>query len=140
MQSYSSNEIQFTAQIYQPPLQYHYLKRPFTLIPATAVNLPTVSYYDHNDQLLSDNAETEAIAYTQYEILIKPDIFYQPHPAFAKNEGREWLYHQLSDQDVAAVYTLSDFAETGTRELTAHDYVYQIKRLAHLSCIRRFMD
>lgn len=131
VQSYSSNEIQFTAQIYQPPLQYHYLKRPFTLIPATAVNLPTVSYYDHNDQLLSDNAETEAIAYTQYEILIKPDIFYQPHPAFAKNEGGEWLYHQLSDQDVAAVYTLSDFAETGTRELTAHDYVYQIKRLAH---------
>ena len=26
VQSYSSNEIQFTAQIYQPPLQYHYLK------------------------------------------------------------------------------------------------------------------
>ena len=33
VQSYSSNEIQFTAQIYEPPLQYHYLKRPFALIP-----------------------------------------------------------------------------------------------------------
>ena len=28
VQSYSSNEILFTAQIYEPPLQFHYLKRP----------------------------------------------------------------------------------------------------------------
>ena len=28
VQSYSEDEITFTAQIYQPPLQYHYLKRP----------------------------------------------------------------------------------------------------------------
>ncbi|MHB8167037.1 MAG: ABC transporter substrate-binding protein, partial [Sulfuricella sp.] len=26
-QSYASNEIIFTGQIYEPPLQYHYLKR-----------------------------------------------------------------------------------------------------------------
>ncbi|HJT50742.1 MAG TPA: peptide ABC transporter substrate-binding protein, partial [Nitrosospira sp.] len=32
VQSYSSNEILFTAQIYEPPLQYHYLKRPYELI------------------------------------------------------------------------------------------------------------
>ena len=36
VQSYSSNEIQFTAQIYEPPLQYHYLKRPYELIPFAA--------------------------------------------------------------------------------------------------------
>ncbi|MGD2112639.1 MAG: peptide ABC transporter substrate-binding protein, partial [Gammaproteobacteria bacterium] len=28
-QSYSSNEVTFTGQIYEPPLQYHYLKRPY---------------------------------------------------------------------------------------------------------------
>ena len=33
VQSYSSNEIVFIAQIYEPPLQYHYLKRPYELIP-----------------------------------------------------------------------------------------------------------
>ena len=38
--SYSSNEITFTGQIYEPPLQYHYLKRPYTLIPLTAARLP----------------------------------------------------------------------------------------------------
>ena len=36
VQSYSSNEILFTAQIYEPPLQYHYLKRPYELIPLAA--------------------------------------------------------------------------------------------------------
>lgn len=46
VQSYSSNEIQFTAQIYEPPLQYHYLKRPFVLIPATAEEMPIVKYFD----------------------------------------------------------------------------------------------
>ncbi|MCK5480083.1 MAG: peptide ABC transporter substrate-binding protein, partial [Gammaproteobacteria bacterium] len=34
-QSYSSNEVTFTGQIYEPPLQYHYLKRPYELIPLT---------------------------------------------------------------------------------------------------------
>jgi oligopeptide transport system substrate-binding protein len=31
VQSYSEDEITFTAQIYEPPLQYHYLKRPLCL-------------------------------------------------------------------------------------------------------------
>ena len=40
VQSYSSNEILFTAQIYEPPLQYHYLKRPYTLVPFAAARMP----------------------------------------------------------------------------------------------------
>jgi hypothetical protein len=35
VQSYSENEYRFIANIYQPPLQYHYLKRPYELIPNT---------------------------------------------------------------------------------------------------------
>ena len=34
--SYSSNEYTFIAQIYEPPLQYHYLKRPYELDLLTA--------------------------------------------------------------------------------------------------------
>ena len=36
-QSYTSDEAEFTAQVYQPPFQYHYLKRPYELIPDAAV-------------------------------------------------------------------------------------------------------
>ncbi len=31
--AYSSNEYAFIAQIYEPPFQYHYLKRPYQLSP-----------------------------------------------------------------------------------------------------------
>jgi oligopeptide transport system substrate-binding protein len=131
VQSYSSNEILFTAQIYEPPLQYHYLKRPYELIPSAAAKMPAVQYFDQDGERLADDANPAQIAYTVYEISIKPGIRYQPHPAFARNEGGEFLYHSLSAKDLAGVYKLSDFPHDGSRELTAHDYVFQIKRLAH---------
>jgi ABC-type transport system substrate-binding protein len=131
VQSYSSNEIQFTAQIYEPPLQYHYLKRPFALIPATAKELPVVKYFDNEGSQLPDDALATDIAHSVYEISIKPGILFQPHPAFASNAQGDWLYHDLNEQELASVFKLSDFPQTGTRELLAEDYVYQIKRLAH---------
>ncbi len=39
-QSYASDEATFTRQVYEPPLQYHYLKRPYELIPLTAAEIP----------------------------------------------------------------------------------------------------
>jgi oligopeptide transport system substrate-binding protein len=131
VQSYSSNEILWTAQIYEPPLQYHYLKRPYTLIPSAAAKLPVAQYFDKKGTRLHDHADAAQIAYTIYEISIKPGISYQPHPAFARNEQGEFLYHDLTAKDLSGVYKLADFRHTGSRELTAEDYVFQIKRLAH---------
>ena len=131
VQSYSSNEILFTAQIYEPPLQYHYLKRPFTLIPFAAARMPETVYLDRNGTRLPQNADAEQIAYTIYEISIKPGIRYQPHPAFARDEQGEFRYHHLPEEELAKIHKLNDFAHTGSRELAAEDYVFQIKRLAH---------
>lgn len=131
VQSYSSNEIQFTAQIYQPPLQYHFLKRPLMLIPQTASEIPTVSYLDHDKAKLPANANDTDIAYSVYEITIKPGILYQPHPAFARDKSGNLLYHALTPQDIQTFQKISDFEYTGTRELVADDFIYQIKRLAH---------
>lgn len=128
--SYSSNEVQFTGQIYEPPLQYHYLKRPYTLIPLTASQLPTVSYIDA-DGLVIDESAPENVAYSIYEISIRPDIMYQPHPAFARKDNGEFEYHDMSTEELTDIEILSDFKYHGKRELTAADYVYQIKRLAH---------
>ncbi|MBV5323600.1 peptide ABC transporter substrate-binding protein, partial [bacterium] len=44
VQSYTEDESTFVAQIYEPPLQYHYLKRPYTLIPASAASVPVPVY------------------------------------------------------------------------------------------------
>ena len=51
--AYSENEYVFLAQIYQPPLQYHYLKRPYTLIPQAASSMPQVTYLDKNNRPLA---------------------------------------------------------------------------------------
>lgn len=129
--SYSSNEVIFTGQIYEPPLQYHYLKRPYTLIPLTAEEVPAPRYLDRDGRPLPADAPDDEVAFSVYEIRIRPGIHYQPHPAFARDADGNPVYRELSLQDLADIHAIADFAHTGTRELVAADYVYQIKRLAH---------
>ena len=130
-QSYSSNEVQFTGQIYEPPLQYHYLERPYKLVPLTVTQIPEAYYLDHQGKRLPEGVDAEQIAFSVYEIEIVPGIRYQPHPAFARDAQGALLYYPLGEDDLAGKNRLSDFPETGSRELVAEDYVYQIKRLAH---------
>jgi peptide/nickel transport system substrate-binding protein len=129
--SYSSNEYALIGQIYEPPFQYHYLKRPYILEPLSADAMPEIVYFDVKGQQLADNAAVADIAYTDYVLEIQPGILYQPHPALAKDKTGRYLYHQLTAQQLSNIESLADFAETGTRELVADDYVYQIKRLVN---------
>ena len=129
--SFSEDEAVFTAQIYEPPLQYHYLKRPYTLIPGTAQSVPEPEYYDASGRRLPADAPPEAIHRSVYEIRIRPGIRYQPHPAFAVDSAGRPVYAALDAKKLAGIETLADFPQTGTRELVADDYIYEIKRLAH---------
>lgn len=127
--SYSSDEAVFTYQIYEPPLQYHYLKRPFELIPLTAQALPEVRYTDVQGAPVEEHSDR--LAYTIYRIQIAAGIYYQDHPAFAKYpHSGKYRYHELSEEAVANKYTINDFHYQATRELVAEDYLYEIKRLA----------
>ena len=127
--SYSSNEIAITGQIYEPPYQYHYLKRPYTLEPLSASALPEVYYLNANNERVDEDDET--LRYSVYTIPVKQGIYYQPHPAFVTEDSGDFRYHQLSSDELEDIRTLSDFSDTDTRELKAEDFVYQIKRLAH---------
>src|SRR5262252_8184003 len=69
VQSYTEDEARFTQQVYEPLLQYHYLKRPYELIPLTAIEVPKAR-------------AIEGGKFTVYEIRIRPGIKYQPHPGF----------------------------------------------------------
>ena len=129
--SYSSNEVVFTGQIYEPPLQYQYLKRPYTLEPLTAQAMPEVAYFDAQGQALPADAAPERIAYSDFLIRIKPGINYQPHPAFAQDAQGNYFNHTLSAAQIAALQAPTDLPQETKRELTADDYVFQIKRLAH---------
>ena len=130
-QSYAEDENQFIAQVYEPPLQYHYLKRPFTLIPGAATELPRPRYFDARNRPLPPTVDGERVAYSVYEIHILPGIRYAPHPAFAVDAAGKPLYLSLDAAGLRGKYRLLDFPATGSRELTADDYVYEIKRLAH---------
>ncbi len=129
--AYSENEYAIIAQIYEPLFQYHYLKRPYQLTPLTATKMPDIIYLNKEGKVLGENASEQEIVYTDYVLNIQSNIQFQPHPALAKNELGEYIYHKLSVEQIQAYKTLSDFKEVGTRELTAEDYVQQIKRLAH---------
>ena len=128
-QSYTEDEITFTAQIYEPALQYHYLKRPYQLIPSTVEQVPQARYFDAQGRELAADAPAELIAESLYELKLKKGIRFQPHPAFAMNRyGQpEYLGKNIAD----GRQKIADFPQTGTRELVADDYIYQLKRLAH---------
>lgn len=128
--SYSSNEYQFISQIYEPVLQYDYFKRPYTLVPLAASSMPLVHYLDAKGQPVDKTNPT--LAYSVYTIRLKPGILYQPHPAFAKNKKGEYRYLHVSPDflDDNDINQLADFKYTSTREMTADDFIYEIKRLA----------
>lgn len=127
--SYSANEYALISQIYEPALQYHYLLRPYTLVPLTAVAVPTVIYRDREGQILPVESDEKKIAFSDYVITIQAGIRYQPHPAFARSGQGEFLYHDLSPDELRGIQSIADFDHTDSRELIAEDYVYQIKRL-----------
>lgn len=131
VQSYAENEFAFIANIYQPPLQYHYLKRPYELIPFGAETVPVPVYLDAAGRRLPDSAPAERVAFSEYVIKVKKGVQYQPHPALAVDEAGKPRYHALGEADLRHIDTLGDFRHTGSRELVAADYVHQIKRLAH---------
>ena len=111
-------------------MQYHFLRRPYSLVALTAEGLPGVHYHAADGTRLTEDAPAADVAYTDYVLRIRPGILYQPHPALAMDGEGSPVYWPLDADTVSRVNSLGDFPETGTRELVAADYIYQIKRLA----------
>ena len=128
--SYSNNETPWTYAIYEPPLKYHYLKRPYELVPRTLASMPVTTYFDKAGQVLPADAPGASIARSVMELRVRPGIRYQPHPAFATDDAGRLLYHALTPADLDGKRAPGDFPKTGTRELLAADYAYAIRRLA----------
>jgi oligopeptide transport system substrate-binding protein len=128
--SYNSNEWQFLSQVYEPPFQYHYFKVPYEMEPLTLTGMPTLRYMDLSGQVLPKETRTEEIAFTEYHFQLKAAIEYQPHPCFVKSSDGALRYQNLTEADLEGIETPGDFAEQASRNLTAADYVYAIKRMA----------
>ncbi|HEX8374638.1 MAG TPA: hypothetical protein VF606_05615, partial [Geminicoccaceae bacterium] len=128
--SYANPESAYTFQIYEPLYGYHYLKRPYVLVPKVATEVVKPYYLDKAGNRLADDAPADAIVQSVYEIRLKPGIRYAPHPAFARDEAGAYRYLGMTREQLGERRTPFDFEHRGTRELVADDYVYAIKRHA----------
>jgi len=128
--AYSADEYNFLAQVYEPLLQYHYLLRPYRLVPLTAESVPAPVYYDSLGKRLPENTSPELVYRAVYEINIKPGIKYQPHPAFSKGADGTPLYSGLTENDLSSINEISDFPVKGTRDVVSDDYIHEIMRIA----------
>lgn len=128
--SYSTDETIYTYGIYEPLYGYKYLKRPYTLMPLAAEKVVHPVYLDADKKELASDAEASQISYSVYTIPIRKGILFAPHPAFAKDKDGRPLCLTLDAKRASALSSPLELPERGTRELTAHDYVYGIKRIA----------
>ena len=129
--SYAANENPYTYSIHEPLYQVHYLKRPYQLVPRAAAAVVAPRFLDAAGQPLPADAPAERVALSVYDIPIRPGMRWAPHPAFAVDETGRLRFHQLTREQVKDKFTPWDFGATGTREVTAEDFVYAFKRHAH---------
>ena len=126
--SYASDESLFIMQIYEPPMGYHYLKRPYELIPLSLESFPELSFLDAQGNEVAEDDDT--LVYSRYTLRVRADEHYQPHPAFALDDQGKPLYVFDTAVEGANYRQIPDFPETGSRPVLANDFVYAIKRLA----------
>ncbi|MEX8503120.1 MAG: ABC transporter substrate-binding protein [Leptothrix ochracea] len=122
--SYYNNETPFTYSIYEPLYGYHYLKRPYELVPKAAEAVVAPRYLGAKGEVLPEDAPGEQVVESVYDIRIRPGVRYQPHPAFVPR------YQHLDAQSLGERRSPWDFEEQGSRELVAEDFVYALKRHA----------
>lgn len=130
--SYSSDETLYTYNIYEPPYGYHYLKRPYSLDTRSAERVVEPIYLDAQGHEFDyfDEPDQHEVATSIYRIPIRKGILFAPHPAFARDAAGHYLYHDLTEEQAERLRSPLDLPERGTRELTADDFVYGIKRMA----------
>jgi ABC-type transport system substrate-binding protein len=122
--SYSAGDYGIICNVLEPPFEYHYLKRPYELIPCTAREVPKPR---RREVSFRGRTYAEAVVYT---IRIKQGLRYHDHPCFVDRNRR------LTEKDMRGVREVWDIRPHATREVKAADFVHAIRRLAdsRVSC------
>ena len=129
--AYYVHEGRIIDQIYEPLFTYHYLKRPYEVIPNTAEALPVPVYYDKAGGIITEKDPAPGdVARTEYNVELKKGILYQNHPCFALDKDGNHIYADVTLKDIKKYDYPSEFEFQGTRELKAKDYALQVRRLA----------
>lgn len=129
--SYYAHEGNVLLQIVECPLTYHYLKRPYSLMPVLLEEIPTAKYFDKNGKPINDpDPDADIVGRVEYTAKIKRGIRYQPHPCFAKNEDGSYKYRNLKRVDIPyGLISPNQFEDRPTRELKAEDFAIGLRRV-----------
>ena len=126
--SYSKRESVIISNIYEPVVEYNYLKRPYVLEPLTLTKMPEILYLDKDGEEVKE--ESSEVKFSLYTFSLRDDIRYQNHPSFVKDRDGKVFYGDLTPEQLSQIETLDDFSTNATRKLKAQDYIYAIKRMA----------
>jgi hypothetical protein len=129
--AYSEDEYEFMNPIYEPVVQYHFLKRPYVLVPLTATVVPEAKLYNKEGRLLGPDTPAQEVARAVYDITLRTDVRYEDHPAFTQTANGVYRWHLQAGEHFPKIDHPNELPEKATRELRAEDYAYEIKRLAH---------
>lgn len=113
--AYSADAMNIINQIVEPPLQYGYFSEK--LEPLTLQRMPVIRTTHINGK----PAMT-------IDLYFRHDLYYSPHPAFAKNK-QGYLYHHLTNPQLKNIHHIKDFTIQSSRVADAYDTLYQIKRM-----------
>ena len=127
--AYYEHEGAILDNIVEPLFEYHYLKRPYELKPLLAEEIPQPAYFAKDGRRLPDDAPDGDIARVEYIVKLRPDVFYQPHPCFAKDADGMLLYSLDSTAIPAKCRTPNDFPETASRMVVAEDFKVALTRI-----------
>ena len=67
--SYATDESLIIMQIYEPPLGYHFLKRPYELLPLALESMPIVTYLGEDGQSLEEG--DDSVAFSRYTLRLR---------------------------------------------------------------------
>ena len=128
--SYYEHEGNILDSIVEMPYEYHYLKRPYQLVPMLMEDMPEVKYFSAEGRALADDAPSELVAKVQYTMHLKKGVMYQPHPCFAKDSDGHPAYFGRKLKKLPRKWRRpADFKLQATRELTAEDFKVALTRL-----------
>lgn len=131
--SFYQHESDITLQIYESPLCYHYLKRPYELEPSLLQEIPAAVYYDKKGlRMDSDDPPADQVGRVEYVGTLKKGILYQPHPCFAKNSDGSAMYRDMTSDLLPEAASPNQFPVKGTRELRAEDIGVQLRRICDM--------
>jgi hypothetical protein len=128
--SYWNNDTPYTYQIYEPPYGYHYLKRPFQLVPKSAREVVKPRYLDKDGKPLPDDAPGRPGGRKRVR---RADQARHPLPAapgLCQGRAGPYRYHAMKPGELGERRSPLEFEHQGTRELVAEDFVYALKRHA----------